>query len=188
MTIVDEQIHAWQLLKSGDYEAAEPLLKSMAERNSHYAMLCLGWLYDSGKVGDPDPEIAKFYYKMVADAGVNSGRFELARVLYDEGQFVDSRKLFAEGKEDGCIQCLAWLGTMMARGEGGGKNTEEALILLERAASEGQLIAIRNLLLIKIQKSRSPFARIRIYFKILCYSFVAGYEYWKDPYSIRGYR
>ncbi|MFA6032633.1 MAG: hypothetical protein WC889_07015 [Myxococcota bacterium] len=184
----DEEIYAAQLLRLGKYESAARALQPMADKNYPYALLSLGWIYDSGNLGNRDASLAKFYYEKAANLGIGAGYFELARLLYDEGTFSESRILFAKGAESGNIQCLAWYGAMMANGEGGKEDRENAVVILKAAANKGQLLAKRRLLAIELDTADSIFSRVKIYIKIFILSFVTVYEALKNPYSDRGYR
>jgi TPR repeat protein len=188
MTIPEDQTYAVQLLDAGDYESAVPILQSMANQNSPYALLSLGWIYDSGKICNRDAELAALCYRRAAALGDSAGSFELGRLLYDEGKFVESREVFIEGGESGNIQCLAWYGYMMSKGEGGEKNIEESVAILRCAATKGQTFAKRVLYKIELDAANSLFSRVAIYGKILWLSVIAIKETLKDPYSDRGYR
>jgi TPR repeat protein len=188
MNLQDDEQNAYQALESGNYEDAVRILKPMADRDSSYALLSLGWIYDSGKIGNRNTELAAHYYSKAASLGHSAGSFELGRLRYEEGRLDESRALFADGGKSGNIQCQAWHGLMMAKGEGGEKNLDEASIILRLAASKGQLVAKRALYTIELNSTDSVIARISIYLKILLLSVVTVYETLKNPYSDRGYR
>lgn len=188
MNLQDDEQNAYQALEAGNYEDAVRILKPMADRDSSYALLSLGWIYDSGKVGNRNTELAAHYYNRAASLGHSAGSFELGRLRYEEGKLAESRALFADGGKNGNIQCQAWHGLMMAKGEGGEKNLNEASIILKLAASKGQLVAKRALYAIELDTADSMFSRISIYVKILWLSAITIYETLKNPYSDRGYR
>ncbi|WP_158013840.1 tetratricopeptide repeat protein [Sphingomonas sanxanigenens] len=179
---------AYKLIKNGDYEAAVKVLITLSELDSSYALLSLGWIYDSGKIGISDSRRAAKYYEKAAMLGSGSGFFELGRLRYDEGNLVESRRIFSDGSNIGDIRCLAWYGSMMAKGEGGEKNVEEAIKILEVASEGGQLIAKRVLIGLKIDSSDSLLMKLFLYMKIIPLSLLAVYEAIRDPYSDRGYR
>lgn len=184
----DEEAQVVELLRLKKYESAALVLQPMAEKENPYALLSLGWLYDSGYLGKKDIALAKFYYQKAADLGIGAGCFELARLLYDESDFYASRIIFAKGVETGNIQCLAWYGAMMADGEGGVVDHKNAYVVLKAAADRGQLLAKRKLLSIELNSTNSIFQRFVLHAKIFLLSLVTVYDTLRDPYSDRGYR
>ena len=185
---IQEELKVAQLLTAGKYADAVLLLEPLADQNSAYALLNLGWLYDSGNIGNRDTNLAKYYYQKAVKVDKVAGTFELARLLYDEGDMIEARQLFKDGEQYGSIQCEAWLGYMLARGEGGEKNTELAIKVLSNASKKGQLFARRQLYTIQIEKSNSVIFHLWVYMKIAWYLPIAGYLAWKNPFSERGYR
>src|SRR3712207_2008689 len=97
MTTPDEESQTARLLEAGQYASAIQVLRPLAQAGSAYALLCLGWIYDSGVAGERDEATAEYHYRKAAELGVASGYFELARFLYDQGKLGEARGLFAEG-------------------------------------------------------------------------------------------
>lgn len=183
----NERIAA-QAMDAGNFEEAVRILELLAEQNSHYALLSLGWIFDSGKSGKRNAELAAIYYGRAAALGDGAGFFELGRLFYDEGKLVEARHAFEEGRGIGNIQCSSWYGLMMAKGEGGEKNIQEAMAILRLASNEGQLVARRALYEIELNSTKSILRKSVIYCKICWAALSAVIEALKDPYSVRGYR
>lgn len=188
MMSLEDEFKAAALLDSGDVDGAVRMLKPMADDNSPYALLCLGWIYDSGKTGDRSTELAALYYGKAAGLGVSRGFFELGRLKYREGLLIEARDSFFEGSEIENIQCLTWLGLMTLRGEGGVKDVNKGIDILRICADKGQLRAKRELCKIELQEKRSILSRISTYNKIIWISVLTFFETLRDPYSERGYR
>ena len=187
--MIDKVEHsAYQLMKAGDYEGDVRLLQSIENIDSEYALLTLGWIYHFGKYGAKNSELAAFYYRKASDLGCGAGAFELGRLLYEKGDFIEARQAFAKGTESGSIQCIAWHGLMMAKGKGGTINLEEGISSLKIAASQGQLVAKMALYEIELESTHSLPRRFVIYCKIIFLAFITIIESLRNPWSERAYR
>ena len=49
MTVLADEQLAAQAVEAGAYEEAVRLLRPLVERNSEYALLTLGWIYETGR-------------------------------------------------------------------------------------------------------------------------------------------
>ncbi|HEX4735970.1 MAG TPA: tetratricopeptide repeat protein [Allosphingosinicella sp.] len=102
----------WQAIQSGAYEEAVRLLRPLVERNSEYALLTLGWVYETGATGAPDKEAGRLYYEHAAALGSASAYHSLGRVLLDQGNEPQARAAFERGiqlNDDECKSALAQL-------------------------------------------------------------------------------
>jgi TPR repeat protein len=97
MTIHDDEQHAARALEAGNYEEAARILRSLAERNSQYALLSLGWIYETGAIGDLDKERARLYYERAAAEGSASACLYLGRLLLGNGEDKEARVAFEAG-------------------------------------------------------------------------------------------
>jgi TPR repeat protein len=86
----DEQL-AVRAMEKRAYEEAVGLLRPLAERNSEYALLCLGWICETGAAGASDVEAARAYYEAAASQGSASAHVYLVKLLLRNGQPEEAR-------------------------------------------------------------------------------------------------
>jgi TPR repeat protein len=183
MTIQDDEQIASKALDSGNFEDAVQLLNLLTERNSHYAMLGLGWIYETGAVGDIDKAAAQLYYERAIAAGSVSAYFELGRLFVSQGEETHARQTFEAGAERGDIPCSARLGRMMVEGRGGPADIDAGLAWLERAAAQGHIYAQRALITIEERDAQTGFEKLSAKRKILSLVKRGTEEMLKDPHS-----
>src|SRR4051794_19073312 len=92
----DERL-AWQAIEAGAYEEAVRLLRPMAERNSEWALLTLGWIYETGATGTADKEAARIFYEDAASQGGATACLYLGRLLWRDAQDIEARAAFERG-------------------------------------------------------------------------------------------
>src|SRR5438132_1122261 len=119
MTEQDDMRLADQAMEAGDYEQAVRLLSPLAERNSEYALLTLGWIYETGAIGTPTQDVARSFYERAASLGSAAACFSLGRIFYRDGEYAQAREVYRAGAERGDIACMSELGRMMVEGRGG---------------------------------------------------------------------
>ena len=76
----DEQVAA-RAIETGAYDEAVRLLRPLAERNSAYALLTLGWIYEAGVTGTPDDDAARSLYEDAVSHGSPDACLYLGRLL-----------------------------------------------------------------------------------------------------------
>jgi TPR repeat protein len=177
-----EQLAA-RAIENQAYEEAIRLLRPLAESNSEYALLSLGWLYETGAVGDPDREAARLHYKRAADNGSAPACFELGRLLSRQGEEVQARLAFETGAERGDVPSMSRLGRMMVEGRGGPTDSRAGSAWLEKAAAEGHILAQRTLLGIEERNAQSVFEKLSVKMKIASLAKKGAGEMLKDPSS-----
>ncbi len=174
---------AGRALEDKQYAKAVELLLPLAERNSEYALISLGWIFDTGSIGLPDKAAAQSYYERAVNLGSATGHLELGRLLLELGQETRARALFAAGAEMGNIPCMARLGDMMVVGSGGDIDAVAGYGWLEKAAAHDHIFAKRTLLGRDARNARSLLSKLSVNLKILLLSFKGGREVSKNPYS-----
>jgi TPR repeat protein len=179
----DAEEHAAEALKAGDYEKVEQVLRPLAERKSEYALLSLGWIYETGATQAPDMEAARLYYERAAADGSAPAYYELGRLLMRQGEETQARSAFETGATKGDISCMSRLGRMMVEGRGGFTDADAGLTWLERAASQGHILAERTLLSIQERNAGSIAERLSIKRKIASLVKRGAAELLKDPHS-----
>jgi TPR repeat protein len=176
---------ASQAIQTGAYEEAVRLLRPLAERHSEYALLTLGWIYETGATGASDKDAARSYYERAAIEGSASAYHDLGRLLLVRGEESQARSAFEAGAERGDIPCMARLGRMMVKGQGGPTDTNAGSVWLEKAAAKGHIFAQRTLLGIKARNAKSIFEKLSIKLQIASLAKKGTEEILRDPRSDR---
>ena len=183
MTAKNSEQLAWKAIQDGAYDEAVRLLEPLARQNSEWALLSLGWIYETGAMADPDKDAALSLYARAASQGSAAGCFDLGRLHLMRGDEVSARSAFRTGVERGDLPSTAELGRMLLRGLGGPSNAEEGWNLVERAATQGHIFAQRTLLTIEQENARSFPERLLVKLKIIRLALKGGREVWRDRYS-----
>lgn len=179
---VNEKL-ARKALEEQDYEEAVSLLRSLAESNSKFALLSLGFIYETGVTGAPDKVAARSYYERAASQGSATAYFELGRLLKRQGEEVPARAAFEAGAERGHLPSMSRLGRMMVEGCGGPTDVKAGIEWLERAAAEGHLFAQRTLLGIEERNAKSVREKLSVKWKIALLALRGAKDMSKDPSS-----
>lgn len=174
---------AVQAIEAKEYEEAVHLLQPLLERNSTYALITLGWIYETGATGKTDKDVAREYYERAATNGSAPAYFELGRLLLGRGEELEARSALEAGAERGDIPSMSKLGKMMIDGRGGPTNIESGTAWLEKAAAQGHIIAKRTLLGIEEREAKSLFEKLSIRRKIASLAKKGAIEMLKDPQS-----
>jgi len=112
MTIADEERLAGQAIEAAAFEQAVVLLRPLAERQSDYALLTLGWIYETGATGAVDQAAAQSLYEQAAVQGSAAGYLRLGWLLLSKGEDMAARTAFEAGARldnDECKSALAQL-------------------------------------------------------------------------------
>jgi TPR repeat protein len=99
----EEKVH--KLLEKGDFKEAFRLLKILEKKNSHYALLTLGWMYETGTLGSADNLAALEYYQRSVSAGSTAAMFELGRLQVRLGDETAARSTFEAGARRDLEEC-----------------------------------------------------------------------------------
>lgn len=174
---------AEQAIAAGAHEEAVRLLLPLAERNSEYALLALGWIHETGATGARDEDAAQTYYERAAAGGSASAYLDLGRLLLARGEEPQARSVFAAGAERGDIPCMSKLGKMMVEGRGGPADIAAGTAWLEKAAAQEHIFAQRALLGIKLHNAKSIFEKLSVTMKIASLAKDGAVEMSKDPRS-----
>ena len=137
MSFKNSEQLAWEAMEAGAYDRAVRLLQPLAEGESEYGLLCLGYIYEMGKTGPPDMEAARSCYERAAARGSGAANFEIGRLLLGERDEKQARRAFQRGTERGDLPSMAELGRMMVEGRGGSGDAAEGWAWLEKAAAQG---------------------------------------------------
>lgn len=182
MSLGEDEYLAGQAMEAGAYDEAVRLLKPLANRNSEYALLSLGWIYETGATAQPDKDAALSLYARAASQGSAAGCFDLGRLHLVREDEVSARSAFRAGADRGDLPSMAELGRMLLNGRGGPSNAEEGWTWVERAASQGHIFAQRTILAIEYDNARSIFERFFVKMRILRLALKGGMELAIDPY------
>jgi TPR repeat protein len=183
MTEEAQEHKARVALESGAYQEAVSLLYPLAEANSEFALLGLGWIYETGNGVSPNDSIAKSFYERAVSAGSIVGCFELGRILLKQGDKEGARFAFAKGSELGDLPSMSRLGKMMVEGRGGSTDADTGIAWLEKAAVGGHILAQRHLIDIQLRKTKSVFRKLLLRFRIAALVRKGAQEILKNPES-----
>lgn len=159
----DEQ-RARVAFDAGDYRESARLFERLAAQGSQDALVHLGWMYKTGRIGAaPDVEKAISHWEKAAHDGNLSAKYYLARTWMERGEPRRARTLFLESAEQGHPPSMYWAGTMLVAGEGGAVDHIAGAAWLAHAADRGHVFARRDLLALEIRTAKSLPARLRLY-------------------------
>jgi TPR repeat protein len=170
---------------AGNSEEAERLLRPLAERDSEYALLTLGWIYERGATGAADKQAARRHYERAAAQGSAAAYFQLGRLFWFECEIERARAAYAAGAELGDIACMHRVGRMMVEGRGGPAEPAAGREWLEKAAAQGHFFGRRMLLHLEARQAGSVFKRLFVGLKVLILAARAAAAMAKDPRSDR---
>jgi uncharacterized protein len=140
MTIQDDEQLAAQAIEAGTYEEAVRLLRPLVDANSEYALLSLGWIYETGATGAADKDIARSYYERAAAGGSASAHLYLGWLLLGDGEEMQARAAFVRGAELNSEECKSELARLAD------KDTEQlAARAIEAGAYEEAISLLRPL-------------------------------------------
>jgi|GEM_PF-4871491 len=178
-----EEQRAFRALDAAKYKEAARLYETLAEQGSETALLNLGWMLESGHLGQPDREKAMLLWERAANGGSLTAKYSLGRAWKEKGDLRRARALFIDGAERGHKPSMFMAGRMLVRGEGGEADCKAGEALLLRASREGHMFARRELSRLKINRARSPVVRLVLYCEMLLTSFATLPRYVRNPNS-----
>jgi TPR repeat protein len=174
---------AAQAIEEGAHKEAVRLLQPLVERNSEYALLTLGWIYETGVIGAPDKDSAQAYYERAAAEGSAAAYLDLGRLLLARGEESQARSAFETGAERGDVPCMSKLGKMMVEGRGGPIDIGEGSKWLKNAAAQGHILAQRTILSLEERNAKSMLEKLLIKIKVAALAARMAREMLKDPHS-----
>jgi uncharacterized protein len=177
-----EQLAA-KAIEERNYAEAACLLQPLVEHNSEYALLSLGWIYETGATGPVDKKTARFYYELAANQGSADAYYELGRLHSSNSEESLARIAFEAGAERSNIPCMSRLGEMMVKGRGGSIDIAMGTEWLVNAAKQGHIFAQRSLLDIEENNAKSLFEKLSVKRKIVSLMKRGATKMWKDPDS-----
>ena len=147
-----DEKRAWDAIEAGAYDEAVQLLRPLAERNSEYALLALGWIYETGATGTADKVAARSFYEHATAQGSATAYFYLGRLLLKDGRDLEARETFERGAQLHSEECKSeltrladWFDEAAAHRALEAERYEEALRLLRPLADRNSLFALRSL-------------------------------------------
>lgn len=141
-----------QLMEEEKYLEIIKLGKELGDDNSDYGFLTMGWIFDEGKVGSPDKNLAKYYYEKAITAGNIEANRYLGLLLLEQEEFKSAREAFERGKalnDSECNQLLSqttWReNEYLAEEAINSQQYPKALELLYQPAKEGSVNALNQI-------------------------------------------
>jgi hypothetical protein len=152
-------------MEEENYGEAVRLLRPLADRNSRWALRCLGFIYETGVTGEPDLKAARSYYERAASHGRPDELYELGRFLRTVGDETHARAAYQAAAEQGHVRSMAKLGRMMMKGRGGPADIHAGSDWIDKAVKEHTLVN-RTRLAAEEQNAHSAFAKAWVKAKI----------------------
>jgi uncharacterized protein len=178
-----KEVDAWRAMQAGNYEKAARLYEPLAAQGSETALICLGSMYERGRLGVRDEEKAISLWEKAASAGSAPAKYRLGRLFKNKGDFSSARKWFVEGAKQNHKPSLYMGGRMLMCGQGGDVESHTGRTWMLLAADGGHVFAQRDLLRMQIRDSRSLWTRLRLYRELVRLIFSGAARYAREPYS-----
>jgi TPR repeat protein len=147
-----DEILAGQAIEAHAYDEAVRLLRPLAERNSEYALLTLGWIYETGATGTPNKDAARSFYEHAASQGSATACLYLGWLLSKEGDEETARTAFERGVDLGNDECKSelarlsdWANEKAAERAMEEQRYKDAVRLLRPLGERNSLYALRCL-------------------------------------------
>lgn len=109
MSLEKDEYLAGQAMQARAYGRAVRLLRPLAERNSEYALLALGWIYETGVNGTIDNDAARSFYELASSQGSATAHLYLGQLLFKNGREMEAVAAFKEGTRLGNEECKSSL-------------------------------------------------------------------------------
>jgi uncharacterized protein len=176
-------LQAYKEIKHKNYNEAIRILKPLADKNSEYALLSLGWIYDQATNTESSKSLAREYYRRASMLGCNDADYHLGWHFYDNSDHVAAKNAFSAGASNHHLGCMSMLGKILIEDSKSTSDIQEGLFWIKKAASEGHFFAKRKLFSIELQNTASFWKRILIRTRIIFLAKKGMKEYLKDPNS-----
>jgi uncharacterized protein len=187
---IEEREHAELLetstrkaLSNKEYGKAFDLLSKYKAKNSEFALLALGWLYQAGLGCAMDKPAALTFYKRAAQIGSVESYYFIGMLQLERGNAEEARQALFQGAQKEHWPSMSKLGSMMIEGEGGPIDINEGLRLLEACAQHGHIMSKIRLLRHEKTTTDSILKQIFLQFKCIWLILSAAEEVSNDPYS-----
>lgn len=124
-----------------DFKKAAIWFAHAAKHKLAWAQFSLGYLFATGKIGEPDLAAAREWYQKAADGGNEYAQLNLGLLLQQETDNPESlataAKLYRNAAQQGNMAAAYLLGNMLERGLGVNVNLDLAATYYRRAAESG---------------------------------------------------
>lgn len=147
----ETEIHASEAIENKDYRKAFNLLTPQLEGSSGYTLTALGWLYQTGRGGVTDKDLARSLYQRAAEIGSADAYYRIGRLELEQGNDEVARAAFNRGATALHFPSMTKLGELMIEGKGGPVDFDEGTNFLKRAADQGHIMA--RIVLVKIEEN-----------------------------------
>lgn len=177
----EKEVEAYRMLTSERYEDAARLFEPLAKKDSVAALLNLGWMHNTGRLGAPNKVAAVEYWMRAANKGSPEALYYLGCNKLENGDANSARDLFMKGAQLGQKSCIYRAGKMLVLGEGGFQERDRGMEMLQQAADSGHHYARRLLLGIEYRASRSIVRKIALACMMISHTFRGLPRYIKNP-------
>lgn len=161
----ETELLAFEAIENKDYCKAFNLLEPQLEVGSEYTLTALGWLYQTGRGGITDKDLARSLYRRAAEIGCVDAYYRIGRLELEQGNDEVARAAFAHGATADHFPSMTKLGEMMVEGKGGAIDFDQGMSFLKLAADQGHIMARMALARIEEKSENSMLKRLLIKLK-----------------------
>ena len=147
----ETELLAFDAIEIKDYRKAFNLLKSQQEGGSEYTLTALGWLYQTGRGGVTDKDLARSLYQRATEFGSADAYYRIGCLELEQGNDEVARAAFVHGATASHFPSMTKLGELMVEGKGGPVDYDQGISFLKRAANQGHVMA--RIVLAKIEEN-----------------------------------
>jgi len=132
---LDEATRLWR----SDPKSGFPRLAALAGRGSIMSMLLVGLSYEQGTGVSEDRDLAEQWYRLAFEEGSQKGQLLLGQLYETWSEFTKCEQVYAVGADSGWAPGLYHLARMRLLPPRTPSRLEDARVLLEQAAAQGDL-------------------------------------------------
>lgn len=143
-------------LRRTDPKSAFPRLAALAGRGSVMSMLLVGLSYEQGTGVTADSALAEQWYRLAFEEGSQKGQLLLGQFYEKRSDFTKCEQVYAVGADSGWAPGLYHLARIKLLPPRTPARLEEARVLLEQAAAQGDLGAQIDLMRLLLRGRFGP--------------------------------
>lgn len=163
----NEELVAFEAIEKFDYSKALDILRAQDQFESEYTLNALGWLYETGKAGPTDVNLAKAYYSRAVAIGSVESYFRIGMLELAQGNEIAARNAFLEGAIAGHLPAMSKVGEMMCQGSGGPVEADRGIRLLQSASEKGHVLSKIRLKRLEISRTDNFFMKLILRMQLL---------------------
>ena len=132
------------LYEDGEFDAAFPLYKKLAESGNVQCQTVLGWMFETGNGADLSLDKAKLWYSLASKSGDAAGSFYLGKLYIETKNHGDAYKAFKLAAEQNYMPAIYRIGLMEYGGVGIETDKNSAYKNIKYARKLGHIFAYKT--------------------------------------------